>query len=383
MPAGASDEYWEKRMLPSTFKHALLQCYLPKFAGKTGSRTGGVVYLDGYAGRGRYLDGSPASAELILKIAENQGTRGITYHLFFHERDRASYDVLRAIVDEYRARGIEAKVERSEVIGGLDEVVNSARGLPLFLFLDPCGLGVPFPVLVQALTGPRAPRWPPTEVLLNFSLEAVRRIGGHVTSSNQDEKTMTRLDDALGGPWWRQHMRGGVTDDAVARVVEGFKDRLGRAARMSIFAIPVRRATGQKPIYYLLFGTRSPDGLWHLADCTARATDAWWAERAAQEAASKEATGQQFLIAADAYRPTLDPIEAEARPAIAENIAELVARHGTIRVGNYPAEVLGEYLGHVREKVVRVAIKDLRAAGRTSSDGKGSKVADLMVSPPS
>ena len=94
MPAGAGDEYWGRRRLPSTLKHALLQCYLPKFAGKTGSRAGSLVYLDGYAGRGRYQDGSPASAELILKIAEFQGLRGIAYRLFFYEPDQASYEVL-------------------------------------------------------------------------------------------------------------------------------------------------------------------------------------------------------------------------------------------------------------------------------------------------
>jgi len=52
--------------------------------------------------------------------------------------------------------------------------------LPLFLFLDPTGLGLPYDVLVRLLTEKRRDGWPPTEVLLNFSLDAVRRIGGHV-----------------------------------------------------------------------------------------------------------------------------------------------------------------------------------------------------------
>lgn len=190
MPAGAGDHYWEKRRLPSVLKHTLLRCYLPKFSGKTGSRTGGVVYLDGYAGRGRYKDDSPASAELILKIAEDQGKHGINYNLFFHEPDGVSYNLLKSVVEEYRARGVVAKADPSEVITGLDEVVSAARGLPLFLFLDPCGVGVPFPVLCQVLTGPRAATWPPTEVLLNFSLEAVRRIGGHSRPPRQSSAVL-------------------------------------------------------------------------------------------------------------------------------------------------------------------------------------------------
>src|SRR6266705_453348 len=52
MATGAGDQYWEQQMLPSVFKHDLIRRYLPVFAGKTGSRAGSVVYLDGYAGRG-------------------------------------------------------------------------------------------------------------------------------------------------------------------------------------------------------------------------------------------------------------------------------------------------------------------------------------------
>jgi hypothetical protein len=66
---------------------------------------------------------------------------------------------------------------------------------------------------------------------------------------------------------------------------------------------------------------------------------------------------------------------------IAENIARLTMQYGQIRVGDYPAEVFGEYLGRVRETVVRTAIKDLHRDGRTPSDGKRGRIAALVVSP--
>ena len=228
MATGAGDQYWEQQMLPSVLKHDLLRRYLPRFAGKTGARGEDVVYLDGYAGRGRYSDGSPASAEQILQVAENQRTLGINYDLFFYEPSSDSYPVLKKVVDEYVARGVHAEAQKSEVIGALDRVVEASEGKPLFLFFDPCGLGVPFLVLVKTLTGPRAATWPPTEVLLNFSLEAVRRIAGHVMSPTANEQTMARLDEALGGPWWRDIVRDGVTDQAVDEIVRGFMQRLGR-----------------------------------------------------------------------------------------------------------------------------------------------------------
>jgi three-Cys-motif partner protein len=141
MAVGAGDQYWGQPGLPSVFKHDLLRRYLPRFAGKTGSVARGVVYLDGYAGRGRYEDGAPASAERILQIAEKQGALGINYRLFFYESNPKSYAILKPVVDEYVARGVQAETFPDEVIEGLGEVIAAAESMPLFLFPDPCGLG--------------------------------------------------------------------------------------------------------------------------------------------------------------------------------------------------------------------------------------------------
>ena len=100
----------------------------------------------------------------------------------------------------------------------------------------------------------------------------------------------------------------------------------------------------------------------------------------AKEAARDEAAGAQriFDIPGLSHRG-IEEVEAEALPFIAENIAWLAEKHGRIKVGDYPGEVFGDYLGTVREKVVRAAIKNLHADGRTSSDGKGSPITGLTV----
>jgi three-Cys-motif partner protein len=65
---GTSTGLLDERRSQSIFKHKILERYLRPFAAMTGSRTPGrrVVVLDGFAGRGRYPNGEPASAELIL-----------------------------------------------------------------------------------------------------------------------------------------------------------------------------------------------------------------------------------------------------------------------------------------------------------------------------
>jgi three-Cys-motif partner protein len=384
MATGAGDRYWEYQGLPSVLKHELLRRYLPIFAGKTGSKTASVVYLDGYAGRGRYDNGTAGSAELILKVAEDYTGRGISFRLFFHETKRKNYAVLKPVVDEYKARGVQAEASPDEVIKGLGKVIDAARGLPLFMFLDPCGVGIPFSDLTAVLSGPRRDKWPPTEVLLNFSLDAVRRIGGHVNSATPNEKTMARLDAALDGDWWRDVIRQrGVNDDAVREIVEGFMDRLGKATKMAVVACPVSRAPSHKPVYYLVLCTRNPLGIWYFGDSAARADEKWWDTLEAKEAVRDEDEGIEYLFdIPHLLHPSLKEVEARAVPVIAENIARLAEEHGQVEVGKYPSQVFGDNLGTVSEVVVRAAIKQLHADGRTPSTGVGGKIPKLIVARP-
>ncbi|MDF2260237.1 hypothetical protein [Streptantibioticus ferralitis] len=77
MSIGTSGSYWAAQALPSVFKHNLLDRYIPQFGGMTGSRDKHVVYRDGYAGKGRYENGEPRSAEIAMRVASK--------HLFQHE----------------------------------------------------------------------------------------------------------------------------------------------------------------------------------------------------------------------------------------------------------------------------------------------------------
>lgn len=383
MAKGASGEYWSEPHLPSVFKHTLLAKYIPQFAGMAGSRSGrrGFVFLDGYAGRGRYADGSPASAERILQIAEHQGrSADILWNCFFVERDRESAEVLQRVVAEYIARGVTATTHRGDVESRLPDVVAAARGLPLFVFLDPCGIGLPYPVLVDLLGHQRAQTWPPTEVLINFSLEAVRRIGGHIASRHRDETSVGRLDSAVGGSWWHDLFVDGVSDSAVKNLVDQFARQLARDSGMRIVPTPVRRAPRHKPIYHLIFGTRSTYGLWVFGDSVAHATQAWWDGLEEVEAERDE---NALFTSTSLIRPHLKTVEADAVPVIADNLARLLDRFPSFKVVDHPQEVFGEYYGRVRDQVVRDAVRLLHRQGHTSSTGVGAKrPRDIIVARP-
>jgi three-Cys-motif partner protein len=371
---GANEKYWKGARLPGVLKHSLLKRYLPVFLIRTSSIAGRAAYFDGFAGRGVYEDGKLGSAGEMLEFATGRqyGPAATPISLYLCEKDPESFAALEELCEKYRAKHIDVHTRCDDAKNYLREALPRFSGLPAFLFLDPCGLGIPFDDLVAALN--RGKDWPPTEVLINFSLEAIRRIGGHVTSPTPNETTMQNLDTSLGGSWWRDYFANGVTDEAVQGVVREFAKRLSKATRMTLINVPVRRAPTHKPIYYLIFGTRHPAGIWQFSHCTAKAIEDWWAQVTVEQ---EQQSGPTLFD----VNPRIQDVEREAIPVIAANIERLINEKGEVRLGDYPVEVFGTYVGRVRESAARQAVKELHKSGGTPSTGVGGKPEDLRALP--
>lgn len=380
MSTGTSGEYWAAPELPSVFKHALLSRYLPKFGGMTGSGGREVVYLDGYAGKGRYEDGTPGSAERVLMIAaDHQAKNLVRWTCFFSEKHAPSYSRLEAVAAEYRARGVDARAFHGDVVGLVEQVLAAAVGRPLFLFLDPCGLALPFDRLAHALSHERRAARPATELLLNFSMVAVRRIGGNSHSPKGLERSNERLDEVLGGRWWRDYFVDGYSRDADEAVAREYSKRLAEATGMHTVSVPVSKAPQQKSVYNLVFCTRSNHGLWVFGDAIARARDDWWKTLEVRELAEDDA----LFPASALQRPDPEVIHDRAVPAIAANLTTLLQVRGRpFKLVDETMNVFGNYYGQVHDTVAREALKQLHREGGTPSDGKGPRIYDLQVEPP-
>ncbi|MEU9338807.1 three-Cys-motif partner protein TcmP [Streptomyces sp. NPDC048290] len=361
------------------FKHDLLKRYLPQFGGMTGtqSRDGRVVYLDGYAGEGRYESGEPASAEIALRVAAYlRGAAGLTLECFFCEPQAKSFDRLRKVVEPYQRRNVRAYVHHGEVDGVLDRVVGRAEREPLFLFLDPTGLVLPQNRLVEVLAHRRPQKRPATELLMNFSMMAVWRLGGHVRSPKGNERSLRRFDDVCGGTWWREYFadavasRGadGAAEDAIEEVAAEYSRRLARRTGMVVQSVPVSHSPRKRAVYRLVFATRSPYGLWVFGDSVARARSVWWETLQERE---EEDDGALFTRVS-VTRPDPKEVEARALPQITKNLATLLAQtRRPFRLVDHTLAIFGPYYGQVTEPVVRRAVRLLYEQGRTTTSGVG------------
>src|SRR5690606_16594511 len=130
--------YWSKRNLPSIFKHELLRVYLPVFMARLSAKSE-VAYIDGFAGEGRYEDGTPGSAEMSIKIANDLAQKfNRKFHLHYREKDTKSYEKLTSVLSETTHTNLSVDEKKGDISKELGGILDSHHNRPLLAFLDPC-----------------------------------------------------------------------------------------------------------------------------------------------------------------------------------------------------------------------------------------------------
>lgn len=140
--------------------------------------------------------------------------------------------------------------------------------MPLFAFIDPYGLGLPFGELVGKLMSrshPGSGRRVPTEVLVSFIRSGIYRQVGLLDPQTRDPRQLSaarskieKLDRCLGGTWWQPLVRSVEGEDLVASIRQDYIERVLRGAGDGWMCLPVPVADDNryKPIYDLLLFTQ-------------------------------------------------------------------------------------------------------------------------------
>ncbi len=380
MAKGTAAGLLNDQQAQSVFKHALLRGYALPFSVMTASKIPGrrAVLVDGYAGRGRYDDDTAASAELLLQAATHARS-STQVDVVLVERRRSDYRRLSEVAVEYRRTGLSVATFHGQVQDHLAEILARAESAPLFLFLDPCGAILPFADLHRLLRRARGTRWPPTEVLLNFSADFTRRAAGVINKDLRDHAAVPMMDAVCGGPWWRQvaldahkTSQRGDWESAAEAVVTEYARRLGAATGMKHVVVPVRRQLHHQPVYHLVFLTRSEHGIWVLGDSAATARRAWLD---VVGPGSEPPEGTLFNLA----ELQQDQEDQRAVEAIKRNLVKLAGRDGSFKLVQYPQAVLGEAYGLAGDGLVRRAGRELHKAGTIQIDYTPKRVRDWRV----
>ncbi len=181
-------------------KHDILRRYFEAWLPIMASWNGRVVYIDGFAGPGRYSMGEDGSPVVILKAARDH-----TYPMkaelvcIFVENDLERCRHLKSVLDEL-APTLPNRIKWAVVHGRFDEHLTKTLNLieaqkknlaPAFVFIDPFGFShTPFKTVSKVLGNSRC------EVLVNFMYEEINRF-------LSVEKHSHDYDELFGTTEWR------------------------------------------------------------------------------------------------------------------------------------------------------------------------------------
>lgn len=393
----ANDRFFQTKQAAAVLKHGILARYPTVFTTMTGvgRADGRVVYLDGYAGPGRYepedgaAEGEPGSPLIAIRTADTVKAWKRTLHCVFVERKRTYADNLRAVLDHEAGPELSYEVLDGDVHRHVDHVLSVTDTSPLFAFLDPFGTALPYPDLEHKLL--RRDSALKTEVLLDFNVQMVSRIGGYLTGEEEDEETtssgrsatLARMDDFLGGAWWQDEFREARRSDdegsaasAAIHVVEQFRRKVHNDTGFQSFAVPIRRRPHHHPLFVMLLFYRHPSAPYMFNESVSKANEDWRLylheiERAELLASLDDEQLNLFDVDDEDY--TAQYLEDRARKAelklnddwialIADNMRRLV-ENGPLPVEARVTEVHGTTLGLAREKHL------IRAWDRLTDEG--------------
>ena len=249
------------RLVPHTAaKLGLLGAYLePWFAILSQGGFPRVIYVDGFAGPGRYSGGEDGSPIIALRALAAHGHKlRSAFEFHFIERDRRTVEALTANIETLRDQGLilpstSVTVHPPQSFESAYDQVIAPRlaqvaGAPAFALVDPFGwTGIPMRIMADLM------KRPSTELLLNFMFEEINRFLSHKDQPDN-------FDALFGCPDWRE--ADVLSGQARKKFLHDlYRDQLGSAANAryvrSFEMINDRHASD----YFLFFATRSRLGL--------------------------------------------------------------------------------------------------------------------------
>jgi three-Cys-motif partner protein len=373
----------ENRQAAAVLKHGVLERYLARFAGMVGSTSQNhrVGYLDGFAGSGVYENPvtgrvSPGSPQIALNIAA--GMSNCSIECVFVEKNKAQFVSLERVVQDAGYTG--ARALKGDVRKHLDESLALFADMPLLVFLDPFGTALETQAVVDRILN--RPGTNPTELLLNFSIDSVRRIGARFyepEDSRGRENSLARLDSWLGGEWWRAHFAAAVDADdrasvAADAVFADYVTRVNQAARCGSFAVPIRRQAHHKPIFNLTLFFHRNYAVLPFNEAVSKATEGWRTHLHDLDLTDADLRDQDSprlpgMTRVDELKAVFVDDEAAFKEETIQSIVEAVRAalvgRSSLSVRNDFQLVFGSAIGAGREMHLRAAWKRLADEGLT------------------
>ncbi len=238
-------------------KHTILRRYWEAWLPIMTKYNQRVLYIDGFAGPGKYAGGEDGSPLIALKSARDHHARPKSEVVFtFIEKDKKRFDHLVEIIEQikptlpknfhvHRVHGT-FDDQMTDVLNGIDE--QRAKLAPSLVFIDPFGFShTPFGTVRRIMQNPRC------EILVTFMFEEINRFLGHPDH-------MDTYDQLFGTDRWREVLAVSDPDCRRRMIHDIYRDQLRGAGVEYVRSFEMLNQ-GNRTDYFLFFGSHNLRGL--------------------------------------------------------------------------------------------------------------------------
>jgi len=243
-------------------KHEILKRYLDAWLPILGSWAGRIVFIDGFAGPGRYSGGEPGSPVIALQallahpfFQQPRPGREVVFAFIEEDLERAA--ALRDEIDAIKlATWIKALVLEGAFRDHMTELLNAIeadrqRLAPTFAFIDPFGFkGLPMALVARITRNPRC------ECLVSFMYENINRFLAHPRTEIQ-----AHYDELFGTEAWREVAEISNPETRKSHLVGLYREQLQKFAGLRYVRTFEMINEGNRTEYFLFYGTNNQLGL--------------------------------------------------------------------------------------------------------------------------
>jgi three-Cys-motif partner protein len=225
-----------------------------------------IAYIDLFAGRGRYKDGTPSTPLLVLKTAVANPEVAAHLHTVFRDQNKEFVASLRKEIANLS--GVDnltnqPNVARGETGEGVVRVLGRMKLMPSLVFLDPCGYKGLSLELVNS-------------VIKDWACECILFFNYNRINAAIDNPAVAEHMDRIFGTSRAEYLRR-FLKDKTPRVRENTILRELVSALTEVhgkFVLPFRfrRPTGKRTSHYLVFVTKNFKGYDRMKEVMAHAS---------------------------------------------------------------------------------------------------------------
>lgn len=282
--AKKNDDFFVEKKAWSVVKDELLGCYFKPYVSKILHTYKPLVYVDCFAGKGKFDDGNPGSPLIALDIIRQcQASTTIAsanIEATFIDLNYAS-DLQENLKDYPWAKIVSGKYEDN-----IRSILKNKSGDNVFLYIDPYGIKALQCTLFDDFA---KSRFNSIELLINmnsfgFIREACHAMGTtfddkeifddlveyEPTNLDASDKSIQELNEIAGGEYWqpiiaayKKHEINGY--DAESQFAEQYCMRLMQSYTY-VLNMPLRIKRNQRPKYRLIYATNHRDGCLLMVD---------------------------------------------------------------------------------------------------------------------